>query len=411
MRLVWAEPGVWQPYRGEPVIPALNLGAVVHTQAEIAEWSTGSLHTSLAGTSLGNVSRTVGSWSTSLVDANLTTLLGDAHHMKVQAVLGQADSSTRTARWNKVAAMADDLASVTSWDFSTAHTGRLWRGWIITNWCQALAITGYRSTGFDTFLQAVACGWTGPGSRGTMDWVTGGNWFASFADSRLAAASYLEDEAMWADAKAFFEFRLPQTVFHRTHDGDYVAPLRNGDWPGTQTDSISSGRSTSHWGGTWSVAQIDSTREAVYRGPTMPDYAQLTPFEDGVNAERTRDISHETMSIASWVQAARTIRACDQLSTHARDRLVEFAGYHAPRCLSWIDESTLLQPYGVEGSPAGVAGTSYAMGWYGIRRFLSLVGASVPSAVTTLLSRSTIQSNNLTGGNGIMADRYTNQIV
>jgi hypothetical protein len=35
-----------------------------------------------------------------------------------------------------------------------------------------------------------------------MDWPGAGNWQGSFADSKLAVAAYLNDDALYADAKA-----------------------------------------------------------------------------------------------------------------------------------------------------------------------------------------------------------------
>src|SRR5690606_37471389 len=108
------------------------------------------------------------------------------------------------------------------------------------------------------------------------DWTAGPNWHARFADSRLAIAAYLEDEALWEDAKAYFNQRIAQSIYHSAYDGPTVRPILN------DRGAPHLGLTLQHWGGGWGAPQIND------------DYTPVTdyPFPDGVNAERLRDLGH-----------------------------------------------------------------------------------------------------------------------
>ena len=64
-----------------------------------------------------------------------------------------------------------------------------------------------------------------------MDWGSGPNWHASFADSKLSIAAYLGDAALWADAKAYFYERIEQSFYFSTYDGSHVHPMHQEDLP------------------------------------------------------------------------------------------------------------------------------------------------------------------------------------
>ena len=136
-----------------------------------------------------------------------------------------------------------------------------------TNLVQAAAIIGYRDPEFTRFLVKV--------NYPIMDWPGANNWQASFADSKLAIAVYLNDAALYADAKAYFYERLAQSNWHSAYDGNKVVPVENND--GTPSAS----RTINAWGGYWGAPQVKS------------DYTFVNPsyVVDGFNTETIRDLS------------------------------------------------------------------------------------------------------------------------
>jgi hypothetical protein len=357
------------------VPPGPTFGYPVYTQAEIDAWSTSSPeYADLARTWAGNVDRAYTSYGTEISSVERDLLKDESGYMKVQAVLWAADGNA--ARRDKVITMLNGLRSVTSWEWDPVEQYRLVAGWACTNLAQAAAIIRYHDPGLRRFL-VDEC-------YSILDWSNGGNWHASFADSRLAIAAYVGDAALWADAKAYFYRRIGQSIYHSTYDGMAVLPLRN------DAGTALPGLTQSHWGGNWGVTQINM------------DFRPIDParFPDGTNAERTRDLGHVSMGLGGWMHGARTILAQgDVLEPHAYDRLRAGYAHHGDRVLAYLITDVIPPPTTARGDGGG----SLNQAWFGAR---VLFGADTPAVVRTLCERSEVTGYDAGGANHLVAEQF-----
>lgn len=357
----------------------LEFGYPVYTQTEIDAWSTSSPeYTRLAGSWAGNVNRSHTSYGTEISSSERDLLRDESGYLKVQAVLWAADGDT--ARRDKIGTMLDGLSDVTAWQTDTAEQYRLVAGWSCTNLSQAAAIVGYRDAGFERFL-VEEC-------YPLLDWSNGGNWHASFADSRLAIAAYTGDTALWEDAKAYFYERIAQSIYHSEHDGAAVKPLRNSN------GDPSAGLTMNHWGGNWGASQING------------DFTPVDPslFPDGVNAERTRDLAHVSMGLGAWIHGARTIVAQgDELEPHAYDRLRAAYAHHGDRVLAYLDTGVIPAP----DTERGDGGDAVAMSWFGACAFF---GEDTPTSVTALCGHTQVTGSSPVGGNHLIAEAFADRV-
>ncbi len=353
----------------------LHFGYPVYSRTEIDGWSTASPeYTRLANSWAGNVSRPFTPYSVKLDDTERDLLKDQAVYLKVQAVLWAADGLP--ARKAKVWAMLDALHPVTGWVGDSKEQYRLVAGWACTNLAQAAAITGYAHPEFTRFLLEVC--------YPVLDWTAGANWHASFADSRLAIAAYVGDEALWEEATAYFNQRIAQSFYHSVYDGPKVTPLLNAQGQ----PHLSSTRQ--HWGSGFGAPQIND------------DYTPVTsyPFPDGVNAERLRDLGHVNMGIGAFLQAARTIVAQGgTLEPHAYARLLTGYAHHGERVLTYLQTGTIPAPDTYRGD----GGNVIKQAWLGACRFF---GDQTPSDVVTLCARPDVRGYAPAGANHLVAEPF-----
>ncbi len=359
---------------------AVTFGHPVYTQAEIDAWSTGSAeYTRLAGSWAGNVNRAYAPFGTEISSVERDVFLDESVYLKVQAVLWAADGNA--ARRNKVVALLNDLRGVTSFQWDEVEQYRLVAGWSATNVAQAAAIIGYEDPGFRRFLVSVC--------YPLLDWPTGPNWHASFADAKLAIAAYAGDTALWADAKAYFYRRIAQSIYHATHDGDKVRPLLNANG----TPAI--GTTRTHWGGEWGASAHQINTDLT---PIRP-----AQFPNGTNAERTRDLSHVSMGLGAFMHGARTILAQgDTLEAPARDRLHAAYAHHAQRVLAYMNTGTIPAPTPVRGD----GGDGYLMAWFGA---CTLFGSGTPADVQTLCRHARVLGRRPSGDNHLVAEAFADR--
>jgi len=364
----------------EPEEPAagLQFGYPVYTQAEIDAWSTSSpQYAALAGSWAGNVNRAVQSYSPVLSETERDLLKDQSVYIKVQAVLFAADGNP--ARKAKVAAMLDDLHVVTGWFEDAKRQYRLVAGWACTNLAQAAALTDYAHPEFERFLREVC--------YPELDWTAGPNWHASFADSRLAIAAYLGDEALWEDAKAYFYLRIAQSFYHSAFDGATVRPIVN------DRGVPQLGLTRQHWGSNFGAPQIND------------DYTPVTdyPFPDGVNAERLRDLGHVNMGIGAFLQAARTLVAQGEtLEPHAYARLLTGYAHHGDRTLAYLETGTIPTPDTYRGDGGSVT----KQAWLGACRFF---GDETPPSVVALCAHPEVLGYPPAGANHLVAERFVDE--
>ena len=360
---------------GDAGPPELTFGYPVFTQAEIDAWSTGSAeYARLAGSWAGNVSRSHSSWGPEISSAERDVFRDESVYLKVQAVLWAADENP--ARRAKVIAMLEELEEVASFQHDAVEQYRLVAGWACTNVAQAAAIVGYRSAGLLRFLMDVC--------YPILDWPQGGNWHASFADSRLAIAAYAGDPDLWADARAYFHLRIAQSIYHSTYDGDAVNPLLDDEGVPRV------GATKSHWGASFGAGQIND------------DFTPVDParFVDGTNAERTRDLGHVSMGLGGWMHGARTLLAQgDMLEPHARDRLLAAYAHHGHRVLTYITTGAIPDPQPARGDGGGALN----QGWFGAR---VLFGDDTPADVLALCAHPDVRSFAAAGANHLVAEAF-----
>lgn len=359
----------------------LDFGHPVYTQDWIDGWSTSDPgYAPLASSFGGNNSRVITSYGTAITTTQRRSdLLADSAYAKCQAALWAADGST--IRRNKVIEVLDAVKNVTVYETQPGQDN-LVAGWFGTNLAQAAAIVGYEDEAFAEFLRTVV--------YPKLDWTTGGNWFASFADSRLAIAAYLRDPALWVDARSYLFFRLPQTIYHSAFDGSTVTPCRSGDWPATQGANPSLQRTQNHWGGTWGASQVGPGFAAVYQGEPLPD---------GCDAERVRDLSHPCMGLMGWQQAVSTVVAQgDTVPEHIWQRLIAAAQHHGERVLHYETTGTIPDPAPVNGT-----GGNLGFAWWGLRR---LLGDDCPEVVHQVLETDAVTGMHAAGANHTVAERF-----
>ena len=346
------------------------------TAAEVDAWSTSSPeYTRLAGSWAGNVNRTYAPYGVEVSSTERDVLKDESVYIKTQAVLWAADGNA--TRRNKVIALLNDLRAIQSWQWDSVEQYRLVAGWSTTNLVQAAAIIGYRDPEFTRFLVKV--------NYPIMDWPGANNWQASFADSKLAIAVYLNDAALYADAKAYFYERLAQSNWHSAYDGNKVVPVENND--GTPSAS----RTINAWGGYWGAPQVKS------------DYTFVNPsyVVDGFNTETIRDLGHVSMGLGAWAHGARTILAHgDTLERHAYDRLRAAYALHAKRVLTYKQTGTIPAPQPVRGDGGGALNQS----WFVARR---LFGSNTPADVVTLCGHPDVKSYPAGGANHLVAEAFT----
>lgn len=350
----------------------------VYTHVEIDAWSTSSPeYARLARSWAGNVNRSHTSYGTEVNTAERDVFRDESVYIKVQAVLWAADDNP--ARRAKVVTMLDQLRTVTSFQRDPAEQYRLVAGWASTNLAQAAAIVEYHDPGFIRFLTDVC--------YPILDWSNGGNWHASFADSRLAIAAYTGDATLWADAKAYFYQRIAQSIYHSGYDGATVRPLLGAN--GTPAVTLT----RNHWGGTWGATQINS------------DFTPIQParFPNGTNAERTRDLAHVSMGLGGWLHGARTIRAHgDQLEPHAYDRLSAAYAHHGHRVLTYLNTGVIPEP----ATTRGDGGDAYTQAWFGGCTFF---GSDTPTDVRTLCNHPRVTGASPAGANHLVAEAFADR--
>jgi hypothetical protein len=359
-------------------VAQLQFGYPVYSHAEINSWGTSSPeYKRLASSWAGNVTRPYEAFGVEISSEERDILKDESVYLKVQAVLWAADGNT--ARQAKVAALLDDLRTVTSWQWDAGEQYRLVAGWSCTNLAQAAALIGYRDAAFTRFLVEVC--------YPILDWTNGPNWHGSFADSRLAIAAYVGDARLWADAKAYFYMRIGQSIYHAVYDGGAVRPLLN------DQGSPHIGLTVLHWGGGVDAAQINE------------DFSPINPasFPNGVNAERMRDLGHVSMGLGAFMQAARTILAQgDELEPHAYARLREAYAHHGYRVLTYLDTGTIPEPATMKGD----GGSSLRQAWLGACK---IFGSATPPDVLTLCGRAEVTGFAAAGANHLVAEPFVDE--
>ncbi len=353
----------------------LAFGRPVYTPAEVDAWSTQDPeYTRLAGSWAGNVLRAHTSYGAEISSVERDLLKDDSAFMKVQAVLWAADGNSE--RRTKVAAMLDELRTVTSWEPDSGEQYRLVAGWACTNLAQAAAIIEYVDPQFTAFLVNVC--------YPILDWSNGPNWHASFADSRLAVAAYVGDRELWENALAYFYVRIRQSIFHSEYDGAAVHPLLDGN------GNAQVGLTTLHWGGAVDAPQVNE------------DFTPVDPttFPDGVNAERMRDLGHVSMGLGAFMHAARTIRAQgESLEPHAYARLREAYAHHGDRVLAYLQTGVIPDPETINDDGGG----SLRQGWFGARK---LFADDSPEVVVTLCLHPEVTGFAPAGANHLVAEAF-----
>jgi hypothetical protein len=355
-----------------------TFGYPVYSQDEIDAWSTSSpQYTRLASSWAGNVDRPHTSYGTEISSVERDLLKDESGYMKVQAVLWAADAIPE--RRTKVATMLDELRGVESWQTDAGEQYRLVAGWACTNLAQAAAITHYQDPAFTTFLVDTC--------YPILDWTNGPNWHASFADSRLAIAAYVGDQALWEDAKTYFNQRIGQSIYHSAYDGNKVIPLLN------SSGVPHVGLTTLHWGGGVGASQIND------------DFTPVNPsqFPDGVNAERMRDLGHVSMGLGAFMHAARTIRAQNEtIEPHAWARLREAYAHHGNRVLAYLQTGVIPAPNTVQGDGGG----ALKQGWLGARK---LFESDTPGDVVTLCTHPEVTGFAAAGANHLVAEGFADE--
>ncbi|MBN2344602.1 MAG: hypothetical protein JXX29_03580 [Deltaproteobacteria bacterium] len=356
----------------------LTFGYPVYTQAEIDAWSTDSpQYTRLASSWAGNVNRPHTSYGVEISTVERDILKDESGYMKVQAVLWAADANEE--RRTKVIAMLDELRSVTSWETDSGEQYRLVAGWASTNLAQAAAIIGYEDPDFTSFLVDVC--------YPLLDWSNGPNWHASFADSRLAIAAYAGDPDLWADALAYFNLRIGQSIFHSDHDGTAVLPLLDSN------ANPQVGLTKLHWGGGVDACQIND------------DFTPVNPelFPDGVNAERMRDLGHVSMGLGAFMHGARTVLAQgEHLEPHAYARLREAYAHHGNRVLAYLQTGVIPEPNTINGT----GGDALKQGWFGARK---LFESDTPADVVSLCTHPEVTGFSAVGANHLVAEGFADE--
>lgn len=359
---------------------AATSGYPVYTRAQIDAWSSGTAeYNRLAASWAGNVNKAYVPFGAEISSVERDVFRDQSVYIKVQAVLWAADGNA--ARRAKVIALLDELRPATSFQWDSKEQYRLVAGWSATNLAQAAAIVGYTDTAFRRFLVSVC--------YPILDWPGNPNWHASFADSKLAIAAYVSDTALWADAKAYFNKRIAQSIYHASYDGNKVRPLLN------TSGAPSVGNTLNHWGG---------SLEAGYQ-QINSDFTPVNPaqFPNGTNAERTRDLGHVSMGLGGFMHGARTIVARGEaLEPHARDRLRAAYAHHAQRVLAYINTGVIPAP----GTARGDGGESYLMAWIGA---CTLFGSSTPSDVQTLCRHTKVTSRPAAGANHLVAEAFADR--
>lgn len=376
---------------------------VVYTKGDIDSWSTSSPEYSRLASTCGGTLNPSGSCvarSTPVVYGTTidsgsnpkdTTneinfgLKDQSGFAKVQAVLWAADNNN--ARRVKVISYLEQFRTVTGYGWDPVEQYRLNSGWGCTSLAQAAEIINYQDEQFKRFLREVC--------YPNLHWSIGANWHASFAESRLAIAAYLGDPVLWADAKAYFNKSIKQSIYHSAYDGNKINPIHSEDKAvAVKNSSGASIGSTvpstlctqnctphlsltkSHWGGGTIQINDDYTLKT-----------SLAPIVDGINAERMRDLGHVNMSYAAWVSGARTIRAQgEELEPHAYARLLKGWDYHATRVLAYIQTGTVPAPVPTQSIEGGA---QFKQGFYSAEAFF---GASTPQSILNALQRPEITS-------------------
>lgn len=372
-----------------------NHPGVVYTQRDIDAWSTNSSeYGRLASTGAASLTTTSSKYVPIRFGSSIDTVIerdsglrDQSGFAKVQAVLWAADKNV--ARKDKVAAYLNEYRDVTSID-TTDATYRLVAGWSCTNLAQSAEIINYRDPQFQRFLRD-AC-------YPIMDWTTGGNWHASFADSKLAIAAYLGDQELWNDAKLYFNERIKQSFYHQEYDGGKVFPMHKED-NGSNSAKLHTGPGTNdpgstqtHWGGYWGPSQVHadfSINTSEYGLPV-----------NGMNAERTRDLGHVNMGLYAWAHAARTILAQGEtIDQHVFDRLFAGYEYHAGRVLSY-------QQTGIIPAPTTLKGDGGGSRFYSFESAKSLFGDKTPQSVLSMLERQEVKERPAAGANHTIAEAF-----
>ncbi len=357
---------------------------VVYTQADIDRWSTSSAeYTRLKSSWAGNVTRPHAVYGTQISSVERDVLKDESGYMKVQAVLWAADANP--ARRAKVVAMLDELRPVTSWQYDAGEQYRLVAGWSCTNIAQAASIIGYHDAGLTTFL-VDEC-------YPILDWPQNPNWHASFADSKLAIAAYAGDPALWADAKAYFNTRIAQSIYHSAYDGTKVKPLLS------STSSSMTTATLTHWGDNTKSAGPQVTLSAgsyVFASPALA--------VDGANAERRRDLGHVSMSLGAWAHGARTILAQGEtLEPHARARLLAGYAHHAQRVGTHLDTGVVPYPSVLTPPSTATADGNRFQGWASAKH---VFGSATPAAVLSMLARPQVTGYPPAGANHMVAEQF-----
>lgn len=347
----------------------------IYTRAEVDGWSTANPeYTRLANSWAGNVNRAYAPYGTEISSTERDLLRDESVYLKVQAVLFAADGNV--ARKNKVVSRLNELRPVTSWQWDSVEQYRLVAGWASTNLAQAAALVGYRDPQFTRFLVNV--------NYPIMDWSGANNWQASFADSKLAIATYLGDEALYADAKAYFYRHIAESNYHSAYDGNKVVPVLNA------SGNVDVAGTIRTWGGYWGAPQVKSDFTFV-----NPSYVV-----DGFNSETIRDLGHVSMGLGAWMHGARTILAHgDTLDRHAYDRLRAAYALHAKRVLAYKRTGVIPVPVPVRGD----GGSALNLGWFGARR---LFGSATPADVVTLCGHADVKGIGAAGALHLAAEAF-----
>jgi len=353
-----------------PDIP--TFGRLLFTPTEMDAWpNSGSVYSGTAASFVGNTSFVFTDFGTGITTA---AEMDDFHEESVRgkghACLWRADNNA--TRLAKAIEYFDCVKDITSIAGNSPDSGQdnLELSWALPNLVSALAIVGrdnYDNAEMDTFLRDVA--------YPMLDWYTGNNWFATFAASKLAIASYLEDQTLYDDAKGYAEFRCRQDIYHSTHDGSNINPILGSGlpdrlWPATVGQPPNQSPTSDHW---WEADAGFSPYTAAHDGYT---------FEDGVDAEMIRDLSHESMMLTGFCQSALIIeRTGDTVSTDMLDRITASAAWLGRRTLYYLQNAT-FEP----GSPAGLnlaALNNYRYGWWTVKR---LLGDATPAVIDDVLA-------------------------
>lgn len=367
----------------------------VYTDDDVAAWlATGTEYTRLKNSWAGNVGRSAPTWGTQVPTSALQTLNEEGAYLKTQAVLYHAEinsglTTLPASRLAKVTAMLDELNTLTSFQYDSVRQYKLTAGWFVTNLCQAAALVGYDPSDLSVFLNYC---------YDIMDWTTNPNWHASFADSKLAAACYLQDSALWDDAVAYFYERLDQQIYHSTYDGSTVVPMHNEDTqeqtrlhapPGTPHLS----RTLDHWGNnSKAVVQINTDY--------TPKNTASIPKVDGMYAERMRDLGHVNMGLGALMHGARTILAQGEtLDTSAYNKLKAAYSYHSGRVLFHTQTGTYPVPVPI----SGLGGGNRFQGYHGAKK---LFGVDTPANVLSMLARPEVTGYAPAGANHLVAEHF-----